>query len=163
MNEPRYILIGSDGKRYGPVPTAKLREWLQQGRVDSRTAVFMEGAAEWTFLGLLPEFAPELAGSPPVIGALKPPPAAGTNSFAVWGMVCGLLSWTFCGCCVPFAILGLTFSIIALTQINPATQDGRGFAITGLVLSATNLLWTVGLTLLSFLSNTAQASWNLAN
>ncbi|HTB85906.1 MAG TPA: DUF4190 domain-containing protein [Candidatus Sulfotelmatobacter sp.] len=163
MSESRYILVGSDGKKYGPVSAAKLREWLQEGRVDSRTAVFIEGATEWTFLGLLPEFALELAGSPPVIGALKPQPVAGTNAFATWGLICGLLSWTFCGCCVPFAILGLTFSIIALVQTNSATQDGRGFAIAGVVLSATNLLWTLGLTLVSVLSNTTQTQWNLVN
>lgn len=159
MNEPRYYVVGSDGKKYGPVFAATLREWVQQGRVDSRTAVFIEGATEWTFIGLLPEFAPQPAGSPPVIGGLPPQPVTGTNGFATWGLICGLLSWTFCGCCVPFAILGLTFSIIALAQISSTAQEGRGFAIAGVVLSATNLLWTFGLTFFSVLGNNMQSQW----
>jgi hypothetical protein len=164
MNDLRYIIVGGDGKKYGPISAAQLREWLQQGRVDSRTAVFIEGATEWTFLGLLPEFARPSTGAPPAIGALKPsqPVVAGTNAFAIWGLVCGLLSWAFC-CCFPFSVLGLTFSIIALVQVNPAVQGGRGLAIAGLVVSATNLLWAFGLTLVSMLNNNAPAQWNLPN
>jgi hypothetical protein len=163
MNDLRYIIVGGDGKKYGPVSAAQLHEWLRQGRVDNRTAVFIEGATEWTFLGLLPEFANESAGTPPAIGALKPQPVvAGTNAFATWGLVCGLLSWAFC-CCFPFSVLGLTFSIIALVQVNPAVQGGRGLAIAGLVVSATNLLWAFGLTLVSLLNNNTPAQWNLPN
>src|SRR5882757_3795279 len=111
-----FTIIGNDGKRYGPVSAEQLRQWIKQSRVESRTPVFVQGTADWTFLGLLPEFAAEFSVNPPVITPPKPgatcgaatsapaaPAAATRNSqLAVWGFVCGLLGWTFCGCCVPF-------------------------------------------------------------
>jgi hypothetical protein len=76
-------------------------------------------------------------------------PACETNGFATAGLVCGLLSWTCC-CCVPFNLLGIVFSIIALVQINsqPERQEGRVFAIIGLALSVANLCFGIVLTLL---------------
>jgi Domain of unknown function (DUF4190)/GYF domain 2 len=158
-----YTVIGNDGQKYGPVSAAQIREWLRQGRADSRTAVFVVGATDWTFLGLLPEFANEFSGTPPVIGATNLRTSTGTNYFAIWGMICGLLAWTFCGCCLPFAIVGLTLSIIALVQVQNSAQDGRGFAIAGIVLSATNLLWTFAWTLAGILSDPTQVQWHVGN
>ena len=148
MNESTYIVVGTDGKNYGPITATQLREWIAQSRVDSRTPVLIQGATEWTYVGLLPELAALFAGHPPVMTALKGPVAGyqPTNGFALWGMICGLLAWCTCGCCFPFAIAGLTFSIIGLVQVNGSNQaqTGRGLAIAGIVLSGSNLLWAAG-------------------
>ena len=122
-----YKVIGNDGKTYGPVSVEKIREWIVQGRVDSRTAVIADGG-EWTFLGLLPEFARELVGTPPVISPPKISgvPARNTNRFATAGFVCGLVSLTCC-CGCPFNVLGLVFSLIALMQINGQVQKQEGW------------------------------------
>ena len=146
-----YRIIGTDGKTYGPVGLEQLRQWLAQSRVDSRTPVFVDGASDWTFLGLLPELAVDLGVTPPPIRSAKPGVAAarGTNGFATAGLICSLLAWTCC-CCLPFNLLGLIFSIIALVQISaqPEPQAGRAFAIVGLVLSAANLIFSLGFGLL---------------
>jgi Domain of unknown function (DUF4190)/GYF domain 2 len=138
-----YKVIGSDGKTYGPVSAAVLREWLVAGRLDHRTPVLPDGATEWTYLGLLPEFARENNGTPPVIS----PPKSGrrTNAFATAGFVCGLISLTCC-CGCPFNLLGLVFSIIALTQIGNQTikDEGWGLALAGLICSAISLLVAFG-------------------
>ncbi len=159
-----YRIIGTDGKTYGPVRLEQVRQWIVQGRADSRTPVFVEGASDWTFLGLLPELAENFAGPPPRIGAIKPGPtsARGTNGFATAGLVCGLLAWTCC-CCVPFNLFGLAFSIIALLQISsqPEPQEGRTLAIVGLVLSAANLLLSFGFGLLQLALNPASLNWHL--
>jgi Domain of unknown function (DUF4190)/GYF domain 2 len=157
----KYRIIGADGKTYGPVGLEQIRQWLAQGRVDSRTPVFADGAADWTFLGLLPELAGKFAGTPPCIGAVTVS-VRGTNSFATAGLVCGLLAWTCC-CCVPFNLLGLVFSIIALMQINsqPEPQAGRTEAIVGLVLSAANLLFGFGFGLLQLALSPANLNWQL--
>jgi hypothetical protein len=146
-----YHIIGTDGKTYGPVGAEKIREWIAQRRVDSRTASFTEGASDWTFLGLLPEFAPFFASPPPL--KTDAAPARKTNGFATAGLVCGLLAWCClccCCCCVPFSLLGLVFSIIALLQIkaHPEAQAGRPLAILGLILSAAHLFFSCGLGLL---------------
>jgi hypothetical protein len=162
-----YTIIGDNGKNYGPAGADQLRQWIKEGRVDSRTPVFAEGAADWTILGLLPEFAPEFPGHPPVITVPKAGAAgpARTSQLAIWGFVCGMLGWTFCGCCAPAAIVGLVLSIVALVEINarPEGLGGRGFAIAGIVISATSLLWSLGMAVLGLLNNSQQMQWNLGN
>src|ERR1039458_1173823 len=155
-----YRIIGTDGKTYGPVALEHLRQWIAQGRAESRTPVFVDGASDWTFLGLLPELAGDFAGTPPCIGAVKPVAASarGTNGFATAGFICGLLAWTCC-CCAPFNLLGLVFSIIALAQISSQAepQEGRALAIIGLVLSGANLLFGLGFGLLAVFAAAAAA------
>ena len=156
-----YFVIGNDGKRYGPVTAEQIRQWIREKRVESRTPVFVGGAADWTFIGLLPEFSAEFFQTPPFVSA---PATSHTNSFATWSLVCGILAWMCCCCCIPFNLLGLVFSIIALAQIHsqPQAQTGRGLAIAGLVLCASNLFWCSGLAVLNAL-NPANFQWNVSN
>lgn len=143
-----YKIIGQDGKEYGPVTGEQLRQWIAQNRVESRTPVFAEGSNDWTFAGLLPEFAALFAGIvPPAIAPQTIAPPAQprkTNGLAITGMVFGILSLTLCLCCggIPCNILGLIFSIVALLQINenPQLHGGRGLAIAGIILSAASFL-----------------------
>jgi len=158
-----YKIIGTDGKTYGPVTADQIRTWIAQGRVDNRTTVLRDGAAEWTFLGLLTEFAPYFSGTPPVIvppkiGAL---PTRSTNGFATAGFVCGLLAWACC-CGCPFNVLGLIFSILALAQIHAQVekQAGWGMALTGLICSSTSLLFNMGLGLVQLLHTPANLTWH---
>lgn len=75
-----YRIIGSDQKEYGPVSADHVRQWLAQGRVNARTQIKPDGAAEWQALSTLPEFAKDLAEAapPPVMAAPNPAaPASG--------------------------------------------------------------------------------------
>jgi hypothetical protein len=146
-----YKIIGDDGKEYGPATAEQLRQWIATGRVESRTPVFVTGAPDWNFVGLLPEFAGCFAtGTPPTIAPPRGTSVAGrmakTNSYAQAGLIFGILSMTCCCCGFPFGILGLVFSLIALSQINanPHLQAGRGLAIAGLILSILSLLLGAG-------------------
>lgn len=161
-----YKIIGNDGKIYGPVSAEQIRKWITQRRVENRTSVLSAGAVEWTFLGLLPEFAPHLSGPPPVI---TPPKDThnknNTNGFATAGFVCGLISLFSCCCCAgfPFNLLGLIFSIIALIQINAQVekQAGWGLALAGLICSAVSLLLGLGLGLFQLASAPPNFSWHV--
>jgi hypothetical protein len=144
-----YKIIGQDGKEYGLITAEQVRQWIAEGRIERQTPVFVEGAKDWNFVGLLPEFAAAFEGNPPTIGPVcSSDPAAGqkrkTNFFATAGLVCGILSVTLFCCCggLPVNLLGLVFSIIALVQIGerPETETGRALAIAGLVLSIVSLL-----------------------
>ena len=161
-----YKIIGNDGKTYGPVSAEKIHEWIGQNRVDHRTPVLREGAAEWTYVGLLAEFAPAIAPIPPALAPPKviPPPARENNGFATAGFICGLLS-LICCCGCPFNILGLTFSIIALVQINGQVQkqQGWGLALTGLICSAVSLLVNLGLGVLQLSLSPANVSWHVGS
>jgi hypothetical protein len=157
-----YRIVGADGKVYGPIELDQIQRWLAEGRADNRTPVYVEGASNWTYLGLLPELSAAFAAPPPALGGTRASaaPARGTNGFATAGLIFGLLSWACC-CCLPLNLLGLVFSIIALVQIQsqPQRQEGRLFALMGLVLSAANLLFSLGALALQLVLNPGAIHW----
>jgi hypothetical protein len=61
-----YKIIGTDGKEYGPITADQLRQWIAEGRANSQTQVLPEGAATWTTVGQLPEFAAAAPGPAPI-------------------------------------------------------------------------------------------------
>ena len=67
------------------------------------------------------------------------------NSYAVAGLTLGILSLTFGLCCcygLPFSVPGIICSSVALNQIkrDPTTQQGKGLATAGLILSICGIL-----------------------
>jgi hypothetical protein len=146
-----YRIIGADGREYGPITAEQVREWIAEGRANAQTFARTEGATQWTPLIEYLEFAPvlaRLAPPAPVPGPISITPAPRTNSMAVASMVMGLLSVT-CGLCccygMPFNVLGIVFSLVALAQIrnDPQNQQGRSLAIAGLVLSLASIVLAV--------------------
>ena len=139
-----YKIIGGDRKEYGPVTQDELRRWIAEGRLNAQSLARAEGTTEWLPLAAFPEFAQSLsirASAQPVAtsgyAAVQSGPK--TNSMAVAGLIMGILSVT-CGLCcygAPFNLLGIIFSLIALSQLksDPISQQGRGVAIAGLILS----------------------------
>ena len=156
-----YFLIGGDGKEYGPKAAVEVREWIAEGRLNAQSEIKPQGEEEWVQLSSLLEFAADLnpqAAAPlppltpisaPVAPVYAPPPTfaapttQSTNGFAIAGMILGILSIlaTYPCCGIPFNILGLIFSAVALAQIksNPH-QDGNGMAIAGLICSVLSVL-----------------------
>ncbi|MRH89517.1 DUF4190 domain-containing protein [Nocardia sp. SYP-A9097] len=70
-------------------------------------------------------------GAPGYPAAPYPGPPQGTNGFAIAALITGLL-----GMC----LLSVPFGVIGLSQIKDRNQQGKGLAITGLVLTA---VWAV--------------------
>jgi hypothetical protein len=164
-----YKIIGDNGQEYGPATGEQVRQWIAEGRLERRTPVFVDGAQDWSFVGLLPEFAgcfPAVATpptiAPPPRGASSAGRMAKTNSCAQAGLVFGILSVTCCCCGFPFAILGLVFSLVGLSQINanPQLYEGRGLAIAGLVLSILSLLLGAGSALFNLATLHPYAVWH---
>ena len=60
-----YIVMGDDGKEYGPVSRAEIREWVADGRLEQKSPVKPGDAKDWMFLGDLPEFARLFIPKPP--------------------------------------------------------------------------------------------------
>jgi len=42
---PDYKIIGADGLEYGPVSAEQIRQWMAEGRVNSKTKLQAEGRA----------------------------------------------------------------------------------------------------------------------
>jgi hypothetical protein len=158
-----YKIIGQDGKEYGPITAAQLRQWISESRVESRTPVFSDGAKDWTFVGLLPEFASLFSdGAPPIQPPVAPPSQPRkNNSFAIAGLILGIISFLCC-CKFLFSALGITFSLIGLSQINrhPGLYEGRSFAIAGLVLSIASLLLAFVLVAFALATGNFHFNWN---
>lgn len=157
-----YRIIGADSRQYGPVSGEQLRQWMAEGRANAQTQTFVEGAAEWKPLGTLPEFASHFAPqvpppiSPPVSGRVRK-----TNSYAMAGMIFGVLAF-FCCCKFLFGALGIIFSLIGLSQVNrhPELYEGRGLAIAGLVLSILSLLLAFVLIMIALATGHFHFNWN---
>ena len=70
-----YLIVGGDGKEYGPVSGADLRQWISEERLNARSLVKAESDAEFRPLSTFPEFADlfEIAGrvsnAPPPLGS----------------------------------------------------------------------------------------------
>lgn len=149
-----YSIIGADGREYGPVSIDQLRQWIHEGRANAETRVRAQGTTQWTTIGALSELSTTASPAPSTI---TPIAAQGTslrrtNSMAVTGLIMGILAMTIglCCCGLPFNVLGLIFSAMALNQIknSPDLYEGRGIAIAGLVLSILSLLLIFGRLLL---------------
>jgi uncharacterized RDD family membrane protein YckC len=64
-----FIIIGGDGKEYGPVSADQIRGWVAAGRANLDTQAKRAGTEEWQRLGDFDEFAPP-AEPPPLVGVI---------------------------------------------------------------------------------------------
>jgi hypothetical protein len=60
-----YKIIGADGREYGPVSAAQLRQWIAERRANAQTQIQVQGSSDWISLGSLTEFADVLAAAVP--------------------------------------------------------------------------------------------------
>jgi len=162
-----YRIIGADGKEYGPITEQQLLHWFREGRVNRETRVRSEGGTEWGLLGNLPMFA--AAATPPLPRAIQPLYVVQhkrTHGFAITGMVTGILSLPACFCCsgMPLNLLGLIFSLLALSQIKnqPETFEGKGMATAGLICSITSLVLGIAIFVLGLALNLAEIRKDLS-
>jgi uncharacterized membrane protein len=65
-----YLIIGGDGKEYGPVTDADVRKWIGEGRLNAQSLAKGEGDAEFRALAQFPEFADTCAQPPETIAPL---------------------------------------------------------------------------------------------
>lgn len=74
-----YLIIGGDGKEYGPVSDADVRQWIAEGRVNAQSQAKAESDAEFRPLSAFPEFADALSLKAPP--AIEPPSPASSAPF----------------------------------------------------------------------------------
>lgn len=148
-----YKIIGADGKEYGPVSLDQLRRWLSEGRANLETRVLPEGGTDWKKLGELSEFtgpAPQPI-YPPGFQSISAEPRR-INAFGITGLILGVISLPLSFCCagLPFNVLGIVFSAIALAQMNnrPTEFSGKGIALGGLICSIVGLI--LGICIVSY-------------
>jgi len=134
-----YLIIGGNGKQYGPVSGEDLRQWIADRRVHAQTKIQIAGASEWKALSEFPEFSDALnnpAQPPPPLSAAAP---AKASAMAVTSLVLGILGIFTCGIT---ALVGLVFGIVALVKVkgSKGALKGDGLALAGIIVSALFLL-----------------------
>ena len=78
---------------------------------------------------------------PPQYGAPVPGvPAAGTNSKAIWSLVCGIVGLV---CCGILSIVAVVLGMSARKEIAAKGQGGGGLATAGLVLGYIGIAWLI--------------------
>jgi TM2 domain-containing membrane protein YozV len=122
-----YKIIGADGKEYGPVSAEQLRQWLNEGRVNTQTRVMPESGGNWSTLSAYPELNPT-GGLPP----LPPPKISDRASNKIAAGVCGILLGCFG---VHKFILGYTSAglIMLLVSLLSCGFAAPVFGIIGLI------------------------------
>ena len=70
-----YIIIGGDGKEYGPISADDVRQWIAEGRLNEQTLVKAKGDAQFRPLEKFPEFAGTFAPKASTTG-MRPAPFA---------------------------------------------------------------------------------------
>jgi GYF domain 2 len=116
-----YKIIGADGNEYGPITADQLRQWIAEGRANAQTRVLPEGAANWTTVGQLPEFAAGApAAAPATITPVQPllqPAAEQVNGPAI-GLVVVAILGAF-GQAASLIARAIGFSFMAASQKQP--------------------------------------------
>lgn len=75
-----YKTIGGDGREYGPVTDAELRQWIAEGRLNGQSLAKSDSDAEFRPLETFPEFADFFGMAAPVSGAVSPVAPADWNN-----------------------------------------------------------------------------------
>lgn len=70
-----FIIIGGDGREYGPVTAEQIRVWIAAGRANLETRAKAAGSDEWRTLGDFAEFS--ISEEPPVMDAAEHAMTAG--------------------------------------------------------------------------------------
>jgi hypothetical protein len=119
-----FKIIGADGKPYGPVTPAQVRQWIADGRADRQTLAQIEGMADWQPLARFPEFAdlfpPESAPPPPLPGPTQGP---GATARAPKNYMLPAVLTTLC-CCLPFGIPAIIFAARAQSKLASGDMAG---------------------------------------
>jgi hypothetical protein len=136
-----YTIKGHDGKEYGPVDAAQVRQWLGQGRADANTLARAEGSVDWRPLGSFPELV--VTGSPPPIRPTAPPPDNAISTLIPYRNAPALIAY-YLGVfslipCVGF-FLGLAAIILGIVGLKRAGKHpeakGKVHAWVGIILGA---------------------------
>ena len=80
-----FMIIGGDGKEYGPVTVQQIRAWIEAGRANLDTKAKALGTDEWRRLGDYAEFAGPVAPPPMLEGATPMASPGGAFSAPVGG------------------------------------------------------------------------------
>jgi len=137
-----YRILGSDGKEYGPIPEAQLRQWIREGRAGGATLARLEGNAEWKSLHSLAEFN-DVFQTPPVVarGGLSGSLPPVVRTFGVLSLVFGVIGLLY----LAFSWFSLALAVRHSANLNFLTAAFYFYQVVGVVGIVIQLACGVGL------------------
>jgi hypothetical protein len=152
--EGKYYMVGGDGREYGPVSAAQLREWIVQRRADGGTKVRRDDHADFAPLSAWPEFADVLPSRSGPRDTPKPPRLDGSRSDQLADEIIGRgIDLSVCRCfsrawrlyLANFALLtGTTARVILLLfglQLVPVAGTVAAIAMGGVFAAGLSLVF----------------------
>jgi uncharacterized RDD family membrane protein YckC len=138
-----FIIIGGDGKEYGPVTADQVRVWINAGRANLDTKAKALGSEEWRRVGDFAEFAPPM-GAPPMIAGEVPlrvdvVPATGlVPADRGARLLARLIDWAIeIACTIPAGvILGTEFLKLVVAAGQGKEPDFESLDVSRLILGA---------------------------
>jgi uncharacterized protein DUF4339/uncharacterized protein DUF4190 len=130
------IYIHRNNEQLGPFTEAEVRAQLASGAISPQDHVWWQGQANWIPLGQSPLAVP---GTPLAPSQAITAPAVGvkTSGLAMASLITGIVSTILCGSLfIPAIILGH----LGLSATKRPEVQGRGLAVTGLVLGYVQLV-----------------------
>jgi hypothetical protein len=126
-----YIIIGGDGKEYGPITAEDVRQWIAEGRLNALSLAKSVSDAEFRTLDKFPEFADIWGGSTP--GTIAPLSSASVSDedYELDLGGCIARGWelvkknfgTLFGCILVIAGIQIAFyTILNVTMIAPMAK-----------------------------------------
>lgn len=111
-----YIIIGGDGKEYGPITEADIRQWIAEGRLNEKSLAKAESDAEFRPLAAFPEFADVFAPPGGAPAADAAPPLMNAASADARNVALARVKSSATGLLVT-GILNVLFSIISIASL----------------------------------------------
>jgi hypothetical protein len=180
-DDAQYSVRDAYGNTYGPAPAELLRQWVREGRIIPGMTITLAGTnTGWTEISTHPAVAdlfsttlrPVLPSGPQQVEAVRIEYAHPTtrinptNGTAVTSLILGIISFlgampsypVFC-CCfgsIPLALASLFLGFLAFshTRTPGSSQNGKGMALAGIILSALALLYMTAAFLLILIGGT---------
>jgi Domain of unknown function (DUF4190)/GYF domain 2 len=149
-----FKILGADGREYGPVSFDQVKQWVAEGRINSRTLIQAPESANWQAAAEIPEINPLFSPSasppcgpgavvPPAIGPAPAKPAQ-QKGLAIASFVLGVVSFALCTGIltgIPAIICGHVAK--NRTRQAPEQYGGAGFASAGLILGYLSVIYTI--------------------
>jgi uncharacterized RDD family membrane protein YckC len=136
-----FSILGADGKEYGPVPAAKIHEWIAGGRASLQTQARRQGETDWKPLGDFAEFNASVApiavpGAPAAAPGLTVPvaPVPSAESLVLasrWARLGAVILDSIIGAVVMAP--GFVLLVMAGALANNANDANPALALAGIM------------------------------
>ncbi len=144
--EVQYIIVGANGRQYGPMNLETLKSLVRDNRVGAETEVWDSTTNEWhqaQQIEELSEFFPGEGAEAPAETVVAEEAEPHTSALALASMWCGIIAVpTFCCTGWVLALLAVVLGFVARGEVKQHGYEGAQYANVGIVCGLLTLVLT---------------------